>query len=74
MNVADVMLGRQELVEVCDGGLQLVSEQRLTLLPLSLLHQVQADDGRTIAPQARHKVKAGGTGKGRGSVNYIIYK
>ena len=51
-----MVLGWQELVEVRDGGLQLIGEQGLTLLPLSLLHQVQADDRRTIASQARHKV------------------
>lgn len=70
MNVLDVVFRREELVEVVDGSLELVRQQGFPLLALLLLDQVQADDGRAIAMQARQEVQSSGCGKGRGSVNW----
>lgn len=57
MDVFDVVLRRKELVEVADGGVELVSEQGLSLSPLPLLDEVEADDWRAKPPQAAHEVK-----------------
>ena len=52
-----MVLRRKELVEVADGGVELISEQGLSLSPLPLLDEVEADDWRAKPPQAAHEVK-----------------
>ena len=63
VNILDVLLWREELVQVGDGGLKLCSEQRLSLLPLLLLDKVQTDDWGTVATKASKKVEASRIGK-----------
>ena len=69
MDIFDVMLWRQELVEVADGGVELIGEQGLSLSPLPLLDKVEADDWRAKPPQAAHEVKGSRRFEWSGSIN-----